>query len=117
MSTARAFFLVAVFLCAAATAHADPRTDAPETPTRTDVQAAMNAVSGAVSACGRGGTVTVSVEFGSDGRVRDATARGSVGGADIAGTDIERCIVAAARTAVLPIFRRATYRVNYPFRL
>ena len=117
MSTVRAFSLVAVFLCAAATAHADPATDTPETPGRADIQTALNAVTGAVRACGRGGLVTVSFEFGSDGRVRAATARGSVGGADIAGTDIERCIVAAARTAVLPIFRRATYRVNYPFRL
>lgn len=52
-----------------------------------------------------------------DGRVRDVTTRGSVGGADIGGTEVERCIVAAARTAVLPAFRREMFRVNYPFRL
>jgi hypothetical protein len=62
--------------------------------------------------------VTLSYEFGNDGRVRSVVVSdGHAGGAPIAGTPIESCVVAAARAAVLPPFRRETIVVNYPFRL
>jgi hypothetical protein len=103
----------------AAIAHADPVTELPEQPTRPDVQASMHAVAPAIAACAGGahGMATLSYEFGNDGRVRSVVVRdGHVGGAPITAA-VERCIVAAARSAVLPPFRRETIVINYPYRL
>ena len=59
------------------------------------------------------GRVTVAVTVsGATGRVTDV----SVGG-DLAATPVGTCIARAVRGATFPQFRRATFTVNYPFRI
>jgi TonB family protein len=88
---------------------------APDYPSRADVVAAMNAVTPAVRACGsRIGLVPVRIVFaGADGTVSSTTVSSSQGHA----ASLTACIEQAARGARLPPFRRASFTVNYPFRL
>lgn len=88
---------------------------APETPSRSDVVAAMSAVQSAVAACGNGehGTATVAVTVsGATGRVTEANVSGQ-----FAGTPVGSCIARAVRGATFPRFTRPTFTVNYPFRI
>ncbi len=98
------------------TAPSEPRAgNLPQTPSRADIVAAMNGVSGAVSACGRGafhGLVPVQVTFtGSNGRVSSAVVRADVPPA------IGSCVARAVRGARVPPFSQPSFSVNYPFRL
>lgn len=93
----------------------DPNTERPETPSRGDIVAAMNRVSPAVSACGRGqhGLVPVRIVFaGSTGRVTEASTQ-----ATGFTPDVIECVVREARGATVPPFRADTFSVSYPFRL
>lgn len=92
----------------------DPRTDAPETPSRGDVVAAMNSVTDAVLRCGGGwqGAVPVRIVFeGSTGRATSVTASPGVPPA------VASCVERAAIAARVPVFRQASFSVNYPFRI
>lgn len=87
----------------------------PETPPRAAVQSALNAVQGAVSACGQGqhGMATVAITVsGSTGRVTGANVTGQ-----FAGTPVGSCVARAVRGATFPRFQRATMIINYPFRI
>ena len=87
----------------------------PQTPGRDDVIAAMNRVQPAVAACGGGqhGTATVAIVVaGTTGRVTNATVSGQ-----FSGTPVGSCIARAVRGATFPRFQRASFTVNYPFRI
>ncbi|MDP3278223.1 MAG: hypothetical protein Q8Q09_23755 [Deltaproteobacteria bacterium] len=86
----------------------------PESPGRSDVLGAMSRVSVPVRACANGqtGIATVQVTFASSGRVTTAEV-----GPPFAGTPTGSCIARAVRSATVPAFTRATFQVNYPFRL
>lgn len=86
--------------------------DLPETPSRSDVLAAMRAVTSAVTACGNGqtGTANVTIIFASSGRVTTANVA-----PPFAGTPAGSCIARAVRSATVPPFSRPTFQVNYPF--
>ncbi len=89
--------------------------NAPPTPTRNDVVGAMNSVAGAVRACGEDGShglAPVSVVFGNDGRVANA----SVTSATLP-PDVKSCVARAVRDARVPRFAQSSFRVNYPFRI
>ena len=102
-----------------ATSTKDPRTDAPETPSRGDVVAAMNSVTEAVLRCGGGwqGAVPVRVIFeGSTGRATSVTVRMGETEPSVPPA-VAACVERAAIAARVPPFRQATYSVNYPFRI
>ncbi|MBX3270328.1 MAG: AgmX/PglI C-terminal domain-containing protein [Sandaracinaceae bacterium] len=85
----------------------------PATPSRSDVVAAMGAVTPAVRACGGGGMASVRVTFaGATGRVTEAAVSGPH-----AGTPTGACIARAVRAARVPPFSSGSFSANYPFRL
>ncbi len=87
----------------------------PATPSRADIQNAMNGVTSAVRACGASGhgSAVVSVSFRGE--------NGSVGDAQVSSTDLspasQSCVARAVRGARVPAFRQASFRVTYPFRI
>ncbi|MCC6875290.1 MAG: zinc-ribbon domain-containing protein [Sandaracinaceae bacterium] len=87
----------------------------PSTPSRGDIQSAMNSVMSAVRACGASGhgSAVVSVSFRGE--------NGSVGDAQVSSTDLspasQSCVARAVRGARVPAFRQASFRVTYPFRI
>ncbi len=98
-----------------ATATERPSVALPETPTRDEVRAMMEALAPVVSECAAGahGRALVSVVVaGTTGRARSAT----VGG-DFTGTDAGSCIARAARGVELAPFARTTFTIAYPFAL
>lgn len=123
-------------------AEVEPATSAlPRTPAREAVVRAMDSVTDAVRACGRGahGELSVALLFDSSGTVVDATinpeyswgSRQSEAGCDPTPNahgyydcrrqhtpvpQVDECVVRAVRAARVPPFSRPTFRVNYPFR-
>jgi hypothetical protein len=100
---------------AASSAAAAAGAPLPDTPSRADVLAAMQAVRSAVSSCAAGsrGVATVRVTFaGNSGRVTSAVVEGAY-----AGTVQGSCIARAVRGAQLPPFAQATFSVTFPFAL
>jgi hypothetical protein len=93
----------------------DPNTERAETPSRGDVVQAMNGVSAAVAACGRGQRGLVPVRFvfdGATGRVSDVSTQASG-----FTPDVIECVLREVRGARVPPFRQPQFSVNYPFRL
>ncbi len=87
----------------------------PETPPRSAVLSALQSVSGRVRACGGGqhGVAKTAITFaGSTGRVRSARVTGQ-----FAGTPVAKCVTRAVRSARVPKFKRASFPVNFPYRL
>ncbi len=87
----------------------------PDSPSKSQVVSAMNAVGGKVRACGQGqsGVAMVSVSVsGSTGRVKSANVSGS-----FQGTSTGSCIARAVRSAKFPKFKQSTFTVKYPFRI
>jgi anti-sigma-K factor RskA len=81
--------------------------------TRADVQKGMANVAPAVKRCGqgKGGTITMNVVIGKNGRVSTASAVGAY-----AGTPIGSCAARAVRRARFPASSQ-TVNVKYPFKL
>src|SRR5688572_24686268 len=91
----------------------------PETPSRGDVMAVMQALQPQLASCANGAHGTVRFHFlvASDGRVRQATLEGSLGAGPIGESTPEgRCMRSLAERAVFPAFTRPTFEVTYPFR-
>lgn len=89
--------------------------EGPPTPSRAEVTSALNGVADAVRACGNGthGMAPVRVTFsGETGRVESAEVIGGT-----LAPEVRSCVARAARNAHVSRFRRATFRVDYPFRL
>lgn len=84
-----------------------------QTPTRAEVVAAMNAVSPAVRACGRGehGVATTRLEIAPSGEVTRARVTSPT-----PSSELRRCVEEAAAEARVPPFTAASFTVNYPFR-
>jgi len=74
----------------------------------------MNAVAGAVKACGAGagGSVIIDVTIANTGRVTSAAATGAHGASPV-GT----CAARAVRRARFPQFKNPNLKVKYPFSL
>jgi hypothetical protein len=74
----------------------------------------MNAVAGAVRACGHGvgGTIKMNVTIANSGRVKSASAMGAH-----AGTPVGLCAARAVRRAKFPKFKKPSLSVKYPFKL
>jgi len=85
---------------------------APESPSRTDVLQAMNAVRTDVINCieDPGGSFNATITFASNGTVTSATM-----GPGIDGTPFGDCIVRAIRRAVVPAFTNPSFTVSFPF--
>jgi hypothetical protein len=85
----------------------------PDTPSRDQAKAAMDAVKPGVQACSKGETgvaiVDVSVA-GATGRVTTAQVKGVTGPAG-------SCIAQAVRKASFPKFKQAVFKLSYPFKL
>ncbi len=90
--------------------------NAPATPGRNDVIAAMRGVQSNVRQCaastGQSGTASINVVFASSGRVTTANVA-----PPFAGTPTGSCMARAVRAAVVPPFSQPTFSVNYPFTL
>lgn len=87
-----------------------------DTPSREHVVTAMNEVSAAVAACGRGerGIAQVRLEFeGRTGLLKNAR----IVSGDPFSAPVQSCILDAVRPAHVPPFRHETFSVSYPFRL
>jgi hypothetical protein len=92
-----------------------PRPEAmPETPTRENVQAALDAKRSAIEACAQGqrGVAEVDLTVASGGNVTYA-----VVGGDFAGTPAGSCIARVVRGATFAPFSKPRFRVIYPFSL
>jgi len=87
----------------------------PETPGRREVVDAMQAITPAVQACGRIQHGQAQVRFDFDGPTGALISAVVIDSG--AGTPLAACIENAVRGAHVPPFRRATFLVNYPFRL
>jgi hypothetical protein len=86
----------------------------PESPSRTDVQGALEPLREAVRACAGGASVTVQsdLEFrGPTGRVNKVTVKTALG------TDAAACIAQILLGAVVPPFAQETLVVRYPWSL
>lgn len=89
--------------------------DLPAIPSRDDVDRALEPVRGAVRACAQAAHGIASVRItvaGSSGRVTSAVVEG-----DLAGTPTGSCVARAVRGAEFHPFQRATFTVQYPFRI
>ncbi len=90
--------------------------DVPEVPSRQVIGRTLAALGDRVAACvtspGPRGQVQVAVEIVSDGSVRDVQLS-----PNFAGTSEGGCIVDVLRSAYFGPFQRATYRVQYPYRV
>lgn len=92
-----------------------PREELPQTPSRSDVQRALEGLAGAVRTCGggaRGMAPTRIVFSGETGRVTDAQVTGGA-----LPPEARSCIARAVRSAHLPRFEQRTFSVTYPFSL
>lgn len=87
----------------------------PETPSRSQIVAAMNGVEAAVRACGTGEHGDVTTEVGVAGRTGTVTSVTVTG--SFAGTPIGSCVARAVRAATFPRFRQANMRLRYPFQI
>ena len=92
---------------------ADKSASLKESLSRTDVQQGMVRVAPAVKQCGqgKGGTISISVVIGQNGRVTSAIANGIY-----ARTPVGACAVRAVRRAVFPACQQSL-NVKYPFSL
>jgi hypothetical protein len=94
-------------------AAAEPKSNLPDQPTKSDVVNAMKGVQGQVSSCAKGQTgvafVNVSIA-GATGRVTSAEVTGITGPAG-------SCIAKAVRGAQFPKFQQKVFKVKYPFKL
>ena len=84
----------------------------PAQPGRDDVGGALRRVSSRVGGCGNGtaGTAQARIVFASSGRVRSVNVTGVP-------PAVQSCVARAVRGARVPPFSRATFNVNYPFRV
>jgi hypothetical protein len=92
-----------------------PAPSAPTTPSREDVQRAMDEVRGEVASCGGGRRALANVRIvvrGATGRVSSALVEG-----ELAGTPAGSCVALAVRRASFPSFEREAFTVLYAFRL
>jgi hypothetical protein len=90
--------------------------DVPEVPSREVIAQTLRALNARVAACvtspGPRDQVQVAVTLVSDGSVRDAQVS-----PNFAGTSEGDCIVDVLRSAYFGPFQRATYRVQFPYRV
>jgi hypothetical protein len=95
-------------------APAEPAAPMPETPTRENVQSALDAKRSEVLQCAAGahGVAEVDLTVSSTGAVTHAVVAG-----DFAGTPAGSCIARVVRTARFAPFSKPRFRVIYPFSL
>jgi hypothetical protein len=85
----------------------------PDSPSRDQVKAAMDAIAPQVSKCGDAGRVVVSLAVvGATGRVASAEPTG-----EHAGTPIGLCAARAVKLAKFPAFKQDRLQIKYPFDL
>ena len=84
----------------------------PLNPSREAVGQTLRDVSPRASECGRGqlGVATARLVFLSSGEVGEVSVSGVP-------PEVAECVAAAARQAWVPPFQRATFNVNFPFRV
>jgi hypothetical protein len=93
---------------------AAPKSNLPETLSRSQIQAGMRGVKGRIQGCFDRykvpGLASVKVKIGSAGRITSARLKGK-----FAGTPTGACVLAAARSARFPRFSGTSISVTYPF--
>ncbi len=84
----------------------------PQQPGRDDVGRALRGVSGRVASCGNGtsGVANAAITFANSGRVRSVRVTGVP-------PAVQSCVARTVRSARVSPFQRATFNVNFPFRV